>query len=133
MTNRHSMVLIAPVADKDALIAVADLAFRRKLGLSVQLSSDGSEPATHAGAHGWVGDAFRAALTALMTETPPPEIEGVPAAQIEDLRSRLIVSFGGEIVSPGGTRSIGTGLEGRGHFDAVLADQGLAVVQVPLN
>lgn len=110
----HSLVVICPDALKaDVLTLGLMLDPPIDGGLSVPLSSDGSEPATHWGCHAWATPQFVAIMTGQVT----PEIPGVTPEQIAGILSQITVSVDAN------------GLTMRAHFDHVIAGLGLQVVE----
>lgn len=109
----HSVVVICPDALKSDVLALGMMLDPPiDWGLSVPLSADGSEPATHWGAHAWATPED----VAIMTGQVVPEIEGVTAEQISDILSQITVSVDAN------------GLTMRAHFDHVLGQLGLSSV-----
>lgn len=110
----HSLVVICPDALKSDVLALGMMLDPPiDGGLSVPLSADGSEPATHWGAHAWATPEF----VAIMTGQVVPEIKGVTAEQIANILSQITVSVDAN------------GLTMRAHFDYVLEQLGLKVIQ----
>ena len=115
----HSLVVICPAAVRDQLIAVG-----QPLGvysnMAVELSADGSAPATHYGSHAWAGVEF----VAIMTGQVVPEIEGVSEAEINALLGAITVS-----VDPVVDEQL---LTKRAHFDYVIEQLGLQVLEAEI-
>jgi len=109
----HTMVVVASEQMRDTCIAMA-AALGYAAGLSVPLSATGEAPATHYGLHTWAGPEF----TAIMTGQVTPEIDGYTAQNIADLLAAITVS----VDPPSGATK-------RTHFNEVIADLGLTVIQ----
>ncbi|MCG8442271.1 MAG: hypothetical protein MI723_10730 [Caulobacterales bacterium] len=107
-----SLVVIAPA---DAKAAVIDVAAKLgwDAGLSVPLSADGMEPASHFGLHAW----SRAELVGFLTGAVTPDVDGYTAPELDDVRDMLIVSA---LNAAQSAKSV--------HFHAVCAVHGLSVV-----
>lgn len=107
-----SCVLIIPANLRDSANQLSVFMDWGPNSYSVPLSGDGSEPATHYGLHSWVTEAFEPMLAGPM----PTELAdgGYPEASYNAIIGSLISSF----------RDDNTG-----HFEAVLADNGLFTVQ----
>jgi len=114
----HSLVVICPDALRDEVLALGMMLDPPiDGGLSVPLSVDGSEPVTHWGCHAWATPQFVAIMTGQVT----PEIPGVTPEQIAAILSQLTVSVDAE------------GLTMRAHFDHVIGDLGLRVIETEEN
>jgi hypothetical protein len=110
-----SCVLILPLDQVATGNAVGEAMGWGPDNYSVPLSADGSEPATHYGLHAWAADSFQGLIE---SGVYPPELAqaGVTQAAYEAMMAVLIYSFQGDTT---------------GHFDAVIADNGLMVVTEP--
>lgn len=111
----HSTVLIVPAP----LLAPANM-LAAVLGwgpscYSVPLSASGNEPATHYGLHTWAEDGFLAMVANAQDGVAPEGLAeaGFDLAQLQAILGALIMS-----VRPAND----------GHFDAVLAANGLKMV-----
>ena len=112
----HSLVVICSDALKQQVLWLGmNLDPPIDGGLSVPLSADGLDPATHWGAHAWASPEFVAIMTGHIT----PEIPGITPEEIAGVLSQITVSVDAE------------GLMMRAHFDHVLIDRGLQVVEDP--
>lgn len=110
-TFPHSLVLICPAAYKAAANAMGEALGWSGDNLPVALSASGQAPATHYGCHAW----SQPSAVAIFTGQVTPEVEGVTPEQIDAIRTQLIVS-----VDQG---------QGRAHFDAVCAANGLQTIE----
>lgn len=111
----HSLVVICPEISKADVLALGMMLDPPvDGGLSVPLSADGSEPATHWGAHAWATPEF----VAIMTGQVVPEIEGVTPEQIAGVLSQITVSVDAN------------GLSMRAHFDYVITEHDLKIVEI---
>lgn len=113
----HSMVTICPAAVRPSLLAMGQ-AVGVDAGMTVELSADGTAPATHYGSHAWA----RADFVALMTgqALPDPMPDGVTEQDIINLLSVITVSVD-PVVD-------GTTLTKRTHFDYVASSLGVQVI-----
>jgi hypothetical protein len=114
-----SLVVIAPAAVWPSVKAM-NSALGYAAGDGVELSSDGSAPATHLGLHTWATDAFIAIATGQVTLT----IEGYTAQDIANLLAAITVS-----VEPSVGEQI---LKRKAHFDYVASSLGLQTIEVAL-
>ena len=110
-----SCVLILPLDQIATGNAVGEAMGWGPDNYSVALSADGSEPATHYGLHAWTSDDFQ---TLIESGVYPPELAdaGISEADYDAMLAVLIYSFWPDYAD---------------HFDAVIADNGLAVVTEP--
>jgi hypothetical protein len=110
-----SCVLILPLDQVATGNAVGEAMGWGPDNYSVPLSADGSEPATHFGLHAWAADSFQGLIE---SGVYPPELAeaGISKTDYDAMLAVLISSFQGDVT---------------GHFDAVIADNGLAVVTEP--
>ena len=95
----HSIVIIVPTALREAVNGTAEDNGHGPNNMSVPLSSNGTEPATHYGCRAWASDGFLAELN----DYP----QRMKVASIIDIR---------------------TDAERHGHFDAVIAANNLQKV-----
>lgn len=112
MSYQHSLVLIAPAALKDAANAMGNALGWSGENLSVPLSANGQEPATHYGCHAWAMPIGVAIFTGQTT----PVAEGYSPDQINALRAQMIVSVDA------------AGMSGSEHFAATLSAHGLQAI-----
>lgn len=117
MSYQYSVPMICPAADADAISTLAEALGHGPNTMSVPLSSDGSEPATHYGAHAWARQQFIDVVEAGRNGDIPQPLQdaGYTGDQVADLLSRLTMT-----VSTGDD-----GLTARERFDALLSDNGL--------
>ena len=120
MSYPHSLVVITTDANKQDLLDLG-AAYGVDGGMSVPLSADGTDPATHWGSHSWAGPEF----VAIMTKQVTVEVEGYDEAAINAILDLCIVSVD-KVVDAG--LETERKLKNREHFDAVLADESLAII-----
>ena len=112
-TYPHSLVVVCPDELKAEVLALG-MMLNPPIdgGLSVPLSADGTEPATHWGAHAWATPEF----VAIMTGQVVPDVPGATQEEITQVLSQIIVSVNAD------------GLTMRPHFNHVVSGCGLAIV-----
>ena len=108
-----SCVLLLPVAQVATGNAVSEAMGWGSPAYTVALSPTGTEPATHYGLHTWSDEAFQAMLE---SQVYPPQLAdaGITEAAYMAMLGALVWSFWPDYA---------------GHFDAVVAEQGLKVVE----
>lgn len=108
-----SCTLILPADQVTTGNAVSEAMGWGSPAYTVALSKDGTEPATHYGLRTWSDEAFQAMLDA---QVYPPELAeaGITEAAYTAMIGKLVWSFWPDYV---------------GHFDAVIGEQGLKVVE----
>jgi len=111
VSYHNSLVLIVPAAMRDAVLQIGR-ALGYEGGFTVELSADGSAPATHYGAHAWAADDFKALITGTW-----PTPDGIDPAVIAAAQAALHVSVQTPCTDP------------LGHFNATLAALGLQKVE----
>lgn len=115
MIYPHSLVVICPDELREQVLTLGMMLDPPiDGGLSVALSADGSEPATHWGAHAWATPEF----VVIMTGQAVPDIPGVTPQEIADVLSQITVSVDAN------------GMKMRAHFDHVIGGIGLTVVEI---
>ena len=107
-----SAVLIIPAALRAKANALCDALGHGPNNYSVALSPNGSEPATHWGGRGEVADEFIAMIAAAAQGKPPAGLD-YPATDLAEVMGALIADFRADVT---------------GHFDAVIAANGLVTV-----
>ena len=122
MSFPHSLVTICPDAAKAALIALGQ-AVGVSAGMSVPLSADGNEPATHWGSHAWAGPEFIAMMTGQAYPDPLPE--DVTAEDIDNVLSLCTIAVD-TVVDEG--LETERRLSKREHFNHVASGLGLQVI-----
>lgn len=112
-----SCVLIIPVAQLPDANAIFQLIGWGYPAFSVQLSADGSQPATHYGLRETVDDGFMAMLAAAKEGTMPPELiaETYPSATFNAVMEALVVDYADTVA---------------GHFPTAIAAKNLMVCEV---
>jgi hypothetical protein len=106
-----SCVLILPIDQVETGNAVGVAMGWGPNNFSVPLSADGYLPATHYGLHSWVEPWFKDLIES--GEYPPQLAESdITEQQYQDMLAVLVYSFWDDYV---------------GHWDAVLAEQGLEI------
>jgi hypothetical protein len=115
MSNLKSTVWIVPIAEVTATKALTEeTEVGYKSGFSVRLSSDGNEPASHLGQHGWESPR----IFDFMRGTGQPKIKGRTRAEVKAQTDKAFVS----VNRP-------DRLTAKAHFDAVLVDRGLKIIE----
>ena len=111
-----SCVLILPDAQVATGNAVSEAMGWGSPAYTIPLSADGTEPATHYGLRTWSDEAFQAMLE---SQVYPPQLAqaGITEAAYAAMIGALVWSFWPDYV---------------GHFDAVIGEQGLQVVEPAL-
>jgi hypothetical protein len=108
----QSLVLIIPADLRDDANALGVALGMGSDNYSVPLSADGSAPATYYGLHAWASDEFIAMLDSGQlppdVDFPQDEFDAIMAASIQSVQS-----------------------DPAGHFNAVIAANGLEVVNEP--
>ena len=125
MSYSHSLVTICPDAAKAALLALGE-AVGVSGGMSVPLSADGNEPATHWGSHAWAGPEFVGFMTGQALPDPLPE--GVTAEDIANVLSLCTIAVD-TVVDEG--LETERKLSKREHFNHVASGLGLQVIVPP--
>lgn len=113
MSYDHSLVLIVPADLKDAANAMGQAIGWTGDNLSVPLSANGKEPATHYGCHAWAQDI---AIQWLTGQAEPPASDYTPE-QIAGVLSQIVVSVDAN------------GLQGGEHFAAAIANANLQRIE----
>lgn len=111
MSYHNSLVLIVPAAMRDAVLQIGR-ALGYEGGFTVELSANGSAPATHYGSHAWTRDAFRDLITGTW-----PTPDGIDPVVIAAAKAALHVSVQTPCADP------------LAHFNATLSDRGLQRVE----
>lgn len=117
MSYPYSVPMLCPAADAEAVSTLAEALGHGPNTMSVPLSADGSEPATHFGAHAWARQQFIDTVEAGKAGEIPQALQdaGYTGDQAADLLSRLTMTVSTE----------DDGLTARERFDALLAENGL--------
>ena len=120
MSSNNTVVTILPTADAENYrLLFAEYGY--STGLSVQLSADGNEPATHLGSHAWYTQAGVDFVNTPSDEKPVPEgwtqeqVIAVDSAAYRSINPEVMVGDPPEPTYP--TKSA--------HFDYAAATQGL--------